>query len=249
MRFFRLIALLALAAFWLPLQAQVLSDTRWADPSEVDLQIDFPGQGYSASWKLFRCDCGDLMVTSDLNVPGESVQGDLVLVEQKVVLSRGFGQYAEQGAASLDAAALMMQLALRLLQHTAPGGPSQVKEATEVSFAEPVIHLHLDTGAAAGSFLAPWSVKGKIAPAGEDQKRFSLIFKFIGGTPEQPQEGEMKLEGLADFSRIPFPIAAEESLSGWKLDWRDVGVPGAADADTPLPQAATLGELREVLKP
>lgn len=244
----RAMILLATLALSAPLPAQLTSSTRWADPSVVKLMIEFPGQGYNATWNLFRCDCGDLLVRSDLNVPGETVSGDVLLVEQQVVLSRGFGKYADQAAASIDTAALMLQLALRLLEHTVPGGPAQVKNQVEVAFSEPTIHLHLDTGAAAGSFFAPWSVEGTVEPGSDDQRRFQLEFTFMGGTPQEPVEGTMQLNGLADFADSVFPMPDDELLDGWNLDWRDSGLPGAADADTPLPQAVTLGELRNVLK-
>jgi hypothetical protein len=244
----RLYIVLVMLFLCSPLQAQLKSGTRWADPSVVKLMIEFPGQGYNATWNLFRCDCGDLLVRSDLHVPGETVSGDVVLVEQQVVLSRGFGEYADQAAASLDTAALMLQLALRLLEHTVPGGPAQVKSRVEVAFSEPTIHLHLDTGAAAGSFFAPWSVEGTVEPGGEDERRFQLQFTFMGGTPQEPIQGTMRLNGLADFAETAFPVSADEPLDGWNLDWRDTGLPGATDADTPLPPAATISELREALK-
>ena len=97
------------------LQAELPAETRWADPSNVQLDVEFPGDGYHATWELFRCDCGDLLVHAELNVPGEVETGDLLLVQRKAVLTRGFGKYKAEAAGSLDAAALMMQLALRLL--------------------------------------------------------------------------------------------------------------------------------------
>ena len=64
------------ASLWAELPAQ----TRWADPSSVQLNVEFPGDGYHATWDLFRCDCGDLLVHAELNVPGEVEIGDLLLV-------------------------------------------------------------------------------------------------------------------------------------------------------------------------
>ena len=108
------------------LLADLPAETRWADPSSVQLNIEFPGDGYHASWELFRCGCGDLLVRAELNVPGEVETGDLLFVEGQAVLTRGFGKYKAEAASSLDAAALMMQLALRLLERSEPGGPARI---------------------------------------------------------------------------------------------------------------------------
>ena len=119
-------ACLALLLVPLAALAELPPETRWADPSHVVLDVEFPGDGYHANWELFRCDCGDLLVHSELNVPGEAEVGETLMVHRRAVLSRGFGDMQEEMGASLDAPALMMQLALRLLERAEPGGPSKV---------------------------------------------------------------------------------------------------------------------------
>ena len=215
--------LLVLVAVFLagPAWAEITAETRWADPSRVRLDVTFPGQGYHANWDLYRCDCGDLLVKSELNVPGEAVQGDLLLVEGRAVLSRGFGEYADEAAASLDAAALMMQLALRLLERSEPGGPSRVDGKVTVDLEDDINHINLDTGTAVGGFQAPWSIEGSIAPQGETDRRFDLVFSFTAPGPEGPVRGRMRLAGIAEFSQREFPVAGNSALEGWMLDWRD----------------------------
>ena len=221
--------------------AELAPETRWADPSSVRLNVEFPGDGYHATWDLFRCDCGDLLVRSELNVPGESVSGELLLVERKAVLSRGFGKYRDQAAASLDAAALMMQLALRLLERSEPGGPSRVEEPLVVGLEDTINHINLDTGTAVGGFQAPWSIEGEIAPSGDSRRRFDLQFVFTVPTGDDAQQASMRLHGEADYARAEFPVAGSSELEGWDLSWRNAGdaVPGTA---------ATLDELRSLLR-
>ena len=223
------------------LTADVAPETRWADPSSVQLEIEFPGQGYHARWELVRCDCGDLLVHAWLEVPDESVYGDILLVEGRAVLTRGFGQYGEQAAASIDAAALMMQLALRLLERSEPGGPSRITEPREVDILDEINHINLDTGSAAGGFQAPWSIAGKISAPGKTQRKFDLNFSFTVGAGSEVQKASMRLYGVADFEQSDFPIPGASSLDGWNLAWRNEGdeVPG---------QANTLDELRELIK-
>ena len=175
----------AVAVLWAALlsAAGLSPETRWADPSRVRLDIEFPGNGYHANWELFRCDCGDLLVRSQLEVPGSTERGETVLVGGRALLSRGFGDELGGDEASLDAPALMMQLALRLLERSVPAGPSAVRSPTEVDIEDEINHIHLDTGDAVGSFLAPWSISGRIVPVGDETRRFDLRFEFHAGAP------------------------------------------------------------------
>ena len=229
---------LSLAA--VPAMADITPETRWADPTQVDLAVTFPGDGYHANWELFRCDCGDLLVRSELAVPGETEQGETLLVGGRAMLSRGFGAHQAELGASLDAPALMMQLTLRLLERSEPGGPSKVSEAVEVDLTEEILHINLDTGGAAGGFQAPWSIKGRLAPAGETRRRFDLQFSFSVITEQGKQATAMRLQGVADFSEEAFPIEGSDSLDGWEIVWRDSQDPAAGKARS----ARTLGELR-----
>lgn len=232
--------------FAAPAAAQPLaSGVQWKDPAEVDLEVDFPGQGYSARWQLFRCDCGDLLIRSELAEPGEAVHGDIVLVGNRAVLTRGFGDDAAE-LASVDAPALMMQLALRLLQRIEPAGPPAVTERREVSVEDAINPIHLDTGAAAGGFPAPWSVTGAIWPAGDTERRFDLVFEFdTGGVPgAEGGEGRMRIAGTAEYARAPFPLEPGMELGDWTLGWRDPEDPLADEADMP----ATLADLRKLVR-
>jgi hypothetical protein len=239
-RFRAALVLFFIFAIPAPVLAEMPAETRWADPSSVQLNIEFPGDGYHASWELFRCDCGDLLVRAELNVPGEAVSGDLILVKDRAVLSRGFGKYRAEAASSLDAAALMMQLALRLLERSEPGGPSQITGPLKVDLEDKVNPIVLDTGTAEGGFQAPWSIDGKITPAGESLRRFDLRFTFTAGAPGEVQQASMRLFGLAEFAGTEFPLAGSTALEDWDLSWRDGSVPVPA-------KPGTLDDLRALL--
>lgn len=239
--------LTALALSLLPqetIKADISAETRWADPSSVVLDVEFPGEGYHANWELFRCKCGDLLVRSELNVPGEVEKGETVLVEGRAILSRGFGEHQQELGASLDAPALMMQLALRLLERSEPGGPSRITAPAAIDVTEAEQPILLDTQTAMGGFQAPWSIGGKIEQAGGDRRRFDLRFTFSVGPPGQVQQGTMRLNGVADFAATEFPLTPASSLDGWTLNWRDE----KDHAATAAAEARTLGELRELIR-
>jgi hypothetical protein len=224
--------------------AELPPETRWADPSSVRLDVEFPGNGFHATWNLFRCDCGDLLVRSQLSTPDEVEKGETMLVGGRVILSRGFGEDQAELGSSLDAPALMMQLALSLLERTLPGGPSLLSELQNVAVEEQIGPIHLDSGTAAGSFYAPWKVVGQVEPMGDAKRRFDLHFQFSTGNPGEELVGSMRLSGLADFSKMDFPIPPASDLQGWEFSWMEESDPAAKTAQG----TETLGELRARLK-
>ncbi len=229
-----------------PVLAEALDpDVQWKDPSSVRLEVDFPGNGYHASWELFRCDCGDLLVRSELSEPGEVVHGDILLVSNRAVLSRGYDNNDEE-LLSFDAPALMMQLALRLLERSEPKGPAAVSKKQKADVSDKINYINLDTGTAAGGFPAPWAVKGSLSPEGDSKRRFDLTFTFntggAGGSAEQ--QGEMRLSGVAEYAAGEFPVANDLDLKPWLLTWRDDKDPAISAAK----EAKSLGDLRALLK-
>lgn len=224
-----------------PLAAGVL----WKDPSFVDLDVKFPGDGYQASWKLYRCDCGDLMIQSELSVPGEVVRGDILLIGNRAVLLRGFDPDSAE-LVSIDAPALMMQLALRLLERAQPGGPAAVTDQQDVRVEDKINLIHLQSGAAVGGFPAPWTVTGAIRAQGDTARRFELLFTFTTDGAEGASEttSQISFKGLAEYAPGVFPLTDELSLDDWELSWREDNEAIAAKAKG----VDTLGELRQLLK-
>ncbi|MEE8340347.1 MAG: hypothetical protein V3R56_09400 [Xanthomonadales bacterium] len=236
-RFFGLVFLLALP---LPAVAELPPETRWADPSSVRLDVDFPGDGYHASWVMFRCQCDDLLIRWELNVPGETEKGETLLVSGRVVLSRGFGEHQDELGSSLDAPALMMQTALLLLERSVPAGPSAVVKNTEVDIKDEINPIHLDSGTAAGSYMAPWSMQGTIRPTTETRRKFDLDFTFSSGNPGEELADNMRLSGLAEYGDQEFPQPPSTPLEGWQLFWLDDADPAAKG----VAELTTLAELR-----
>jgi hypothetical protein len=223
------------------LEADLPAETRWADPSHVQLNVEFPGNGYQANWTLFRCECGDLLVQADLVMPDEEETGELLLVGGRAVLIKGFGNYKAEAAASLDAAALMMQLALRLLERSEPGGPAKIATPLKVDVLDEVNHIHLDTGYAEGGFQAPWSISGRISAPSDTIRKFDLNFTFTVATPGGVEQAGMRLYGDAQYAKTEFPVQGSSAIDEWDLDWRD-------ENDAIEVTAITLEDLRAQLR-
>lgn len=234
-------ALPLLAAAQESAPATVEPGTAWSDVSAVRLDVEFPGNGYHASWLLNRCQCGDLLIESELNVPGDVEKGELLLVGQRAVLERGFKSEELESQMSWDAPALMMQLAAYLLQRSMPEGPASVMQRTVVSISEDGEGISLDSGNAVGGFPAPWSVTAMAEPHEETHRRFDLQFQFAvpGG---EARQAEMRLKGVGDYARRPFPLSEDMSLADWHLSWRNQDDPAAS-----APEPGTLAELRTLI--
>jgi hypothetical protein len=155
-------------------------------------------------------------------------------------MSRGFGEHQQELGSSLDAPALMMQTALLLLERSAPEGPSAIIENTEVAIEDEINPIHVDSGTAAGSYVAPWLMEGTIRPASETRRKFDLDFTFSTGNPGEELAGNMRLSGLAEYGEGEFPQPPSTPLKGWQLFWINDADPAAKGAA----ELTTLAELR-----
>lgn len=214
--------------------------TSWGEVSSVRLDVDFPGDGYHASWLLHRCRCGDLLIESELNLPGEVEKGELLLVGQRAVLERGFKSEELESQMSWDAPALMMQLAAYLLQRTMPEGPAAVFQRTVVSIEETAEGIVLDSGNAVGGFPAPWAVTAMAEPYRESHRRFDLQFSFP--VPGKAEPADMRLKGVGDYARQDFPLPEDMTLRDWHLSWRNENDPAGRSG-----KPDTLEELRALI--
>ena len=225
-------------------QGEIAPEIRWNDPSKVSLNVEFPGDGYHAAWDLYRCACGDLLVHSELDLPGESEKGETLLVGGRAILYRGFSGHQAEYGASLDAPALMMQLAAQLLERLEPGGPSRITGEIDRDVREDQQALALDTGTATGAFQAPWSANAMLSPGAGDTRRFDIRFVFSVPAEQGVQQVSMRLKGTADYARADFPVPGDDALEGWNITWRDTEDAAQAAAAG----VKTLDELRALLK-
>jgi len=228
----------------LPVPAQEIPvGTAWHEASVTLLDADFPHTGFHARWEYFQCPCGDILIRLEQSAPDGVLTGELVLVHGRVIAARGPVGQSEDLELVMQAPILMVQLAFGLLQRAVPGGPAAVNVARDISVTEPKIPVEIDTGMATGHFAAPWSVTGRIWPAGSARRRFDLDFQFSGPAPDVPG-GSLDLIGGQDFGLVAYPLTDETPLAGWRLQWISGEPAGPQDP----PAGQTLGELRAAAK-
>ncbi|HKJ18866.1 MAG TPA: hypothetical protein VJ984_16040 [Xanthomonadales bacterium] len=214
------------------------ADVTWQDVTAVRLDVQFPGDGYHAKWLLHRCDCGDLLIESELDIPGDLERGELLLVEQRAVLERGFRAEELQSQMSWDAPALMLQLTGYLLERSFPNGPASVTESTEIEVSENSEGIALDSGNAVGGFPAPWSVIASAKPVEGSKRNFDLEFHFA--IPNSGETAKMRLKGVGDYAERDFPLSEDMPIEDWKLTWRNEDDPASSARNV-----RTLADLRE----
>lgn len=229
-----------------PLTAQevtsetIAPDVTWRDVTAVRLDVEFPGDGYHAKWLLHRCDCGDLLIESELDIPGDLERGELLLVEQRAVLERGFRAEELQSQMSWDAPALMLQLTGYLLERSFPKGPASVTEKMQVTVGDEIEGIALDSGNAVGGFPAPWSVDASAEPVQGTKRRFDLEFRFA--IPNSGETATMKLNGIGDYAERDFPLEEDMPIEGWILTWRNENDPASSARNI-----RSLADLRAVI--
>jgi len=230
----------------LPLSAiaQIEEGKLWRDAVITELDVDF-GAGFHARWRFHRCDCGDLQVMVEQVAPDDMLTGELLMVDGKVLLSKGFEQQGEDIEPLIQAPSLMLQLAYSMLNRSQPNGPSAVSGKQAWNETEKKTDFHLDTGLATGVFGAPWGVKGSGWEAEPGHIRFEFVFHFTNSAPgERKQKGSITFSGEVDFNQEAFPYSDSADLEGWRVQWISKNELKAKPAESGL----TLKTLRQKTK-
>jgi hypothetical protein len=198
--------------------AQVEKGTLWRDAVVADINVDFGGTGFHASYHYRKCDCGDLFIQVEQDSPDSIEKGDLLLIDGQTLLSRGFEGQGNDIAALIQAPLLMLRLTDALLSRSQPQGPYAVEGKQTWDDKEPKIDFSLNTGFATGTFVAPWGVKGTGWKTAQGHFRFELIFDFVVPTEDDADSTSyIAFSGNLDFLERDFPLPETTVLNGWNL--------------------------------
>ncbi len=237
-----LMALVVLPAGQQTAIAQVAKDALWRSAVKTDLAVDFGDTGFHGRWQYQRCKCGDLLVKVEQVAPDGILSGELLTVNGKVLLSRGFAQQGMDTAALMQAPSLMLQLAYELLNRSQPKGPWAVTSKQKWRVKEARTNFNLDTGLTTGIFAAPWRIKGTGWKTDTGHRRFELSFRFSNPAPGHPDATDsITFSGDLDFEKEEFPYQDEMPLTGWHMQ----RLSGKAQKSEPVPEGMTLKELRQ----
>lgn len=222
--------------------AQIDENTMWREALVTDMNVDFGGTGFHASYRFHRCDCGDLLVKVEQVAPDGVETGELLMIDGQTLLSRGLEGQGDNIAPLIQAPLLMLQLTDALLNRSQPKGPNAVDDKQHWDAEEPSIDFSLNTGFAVGTFAAPWSVISTGWKTADGRRRFEMVFKFVSPAPDNPDETSyISFSGDLDFRQQEFPLSPDTELDGWRVQHFAAG----EDLSKPVSGGLTLQALRE----
>ena len=215
----------------------------WSKPTFARIDVAFSSADYHARWDISRCECGDLHIRAEETLPGEILKGEQLLIDNKVLLVKGYHGFTGPLPALLDSPVLMMQLLFVLLQETEPSGPSAVSGIVIADETELSRQIEVDSGTAYGVFPAPWVLSGAISPQDDGRIRFGLQFEFeMVATGASDKGQQVSLTGHLDYSPTDFPVDDSLVLDGWSAAWLN---PGPENQHAPQIGQAENGQAEE----
>lgn len=226
--------------------------TSWFEVDRLEMTLeDDQGRG-SAHWVIsIDANNNDVVIDKDERFDGKTIQGTLIIVSGRMMLSKGLDLKEGYEIDAADGPSLMMQLLLKLLGHVAPDGPEAIKGRVAVDHSENNQPIRVTTMSASGTFGTPWRAKGFLEKASDNAVTYEIQFhsalnpenqygaKMRGHWMKRNQpllEDDMSLEGWKFYTIGPYTKQFE---SGTMLDY------GAQQTKV---TSATIGALRQLIQ-
>ncbi len=187
----------------------------WARGNHVLLGVTQQRIGFSAQWRFQRSASGDVLLELEEMRAGRARAGALLLVSNAVLLARDITLARGRELDAFNGPLLMLQLALRLLERAAPGGPESIRRNTAIDLVERERALEVSGLGANGEFFAPWQVRGTLAPGGDGRIAFEIEFVSASharnGLPY-----ETRIAGIWQNASPPVQLPDAMALHGWR---------------------------------
>jgi hypothetical protein len=220
----------------------------WAKGNRILLGVTQERAGFSAQWRFQRSAGGDIVLDLEESRGGRLRAGSLMLVADGALLARDVPLERGRELDGINGPLLMLQLALRVLERAAPGGPGSVKRDIRIELSEPEKPLKVTGVGADGEFFAPWSARGILGPAADGQIRFEL--EFDSASRAGATAYRTSIAGIWQNASPPVQLPDTMPLRGWRVFQlkpavRAAGPDNAAGLATSAPMAfPNLGEVR-----
>lgn len=215
----------------------------WYDANR--LAVHFKSPDGEADWLYEITAGGEYRVTLDERFGDAPVSGVIMVIGGgTVMLTRGLDPEPGSETASLDLAALIQQLTLKLLQHAYPQGRGQVLGVEAFRLRRENMSIGAANSRAATSFAPPWMLTGAVDNGNYDWVDFELDF-------EAPDEDyRAQLTGRWEEIAHPAEFRDAMNIGEWRI-WPLVPQPyppplkpGLAGEDQRI---VTLGALRRII--
>lgn len=210
------------AAFHAGAQAQpaTKADTErvseWARGNRILLGVTQEKLGFAAQWRFERAGNGDIFLEKQENRAGRMEAGALLLIGTGALLVRDMRLEPGKELDAVNGPLLMLQLVLRLLERAVPGGPSTITKNMQLEISERSRSLFVTGIGADGEFVAPWTLRGTVGPAGKGSVKFEL--EFVSTVPRRANvRYESSIAGVWENSAPPIVFPDAMGLRGWQV--------------------------------
>ena len=186
----------------------------WAQLGDYTLTVKVPPKGDAGTWK-FRTfdDPADVIVELDTPAPKGRTRGSILLVDGRLLATKGFTPEPGFEPDPLDAAVVNLKILTRLLDAAVPGGPVSVKGRQAVAARDDKGGITAYTPTAEARFNAPWSLTGNVARVDANTISFQLALEVPGARPADRER--WAFSGTASGSQKGRVLDEAMSLSGW----------------------------------
>lgn len=182
----RLLLVLAMATVPMPvladpcpdetgLEADCVGESPWYLANR--LAVHFASADGEADWLFEMASGSEYRITLDEKLGEQPVAGIIMVLDGKVMISKGLELELDNETDSLDAPALVQQLTLKLLQHAFPQGRDQVQGVENFRVTRNQLYLTANTSRASAEFAPPWTVTGTIDNGNFNWVDFELEFE------------------------------------------------------------------------
>jgi len=197
-------------------QAPNEAASEWARGQNLQLGITQPALGISGQWRFERWDNGDIRIEKEENRRGRQTSGTVLVIGNGAIAVRGLRPAKDRELDEVNAPLSMLQLTMRLLERSAPGGPRSVARDVSVQVAEDKNSLKVTGIGAEGEFFAPWRARGILGPAGEGRVKFE--FEFVSSRPAPGAKAyATEIAGIWERGAGLPPLPDSFPLTDWQV--------------------------------
>jgi len=188
--------------------------TNWYDVNWLDMTMkDGQGRG-DAHWVIsIDKDNNDSIIEKDENYDGNKVNGTLIIVSGRIMLTKGLDLKEGYEIDAADGPGLMMQLLLNVLGYVAPGGPDSIKGKIDVNHKDEEHPIKVTTSSASGVFGTPWVAKGFLEKKKNNIINYNIHFE---STINKNDKYTIEMKGQWANKELD-SLQDNMSIEGWKI--------------------------------
>ena len=198
-----------------PCQDPCGKPTAWQEFNSFSLKVTTPGQqDFSIYQGSFDKETSDIQIDEENSQSGSIKKGQLLMIDGRVMASRGPITEPGYEIDALDAAILQLQLVTKLLGRAIPEGPGTIISSRHLDYADPHTGIQIATPSAEGMIQAPWSVVGELKKSQGDSIEYDLTLTF--SSPQDKGKRTMSFSGKL-FNGSDTRINDQMSLAAWNV--------------------------------